>query len=185
MDVVMSMVSITVAVQSKAWTVFTCSNAGVMVSNPTRGMDVCTRLFCDCVVLCIERADPLSKESYRPCIGLGNWKSGQSPTKGCRAKVIIIIIITITTIIIIIKLKCQWCEWGVIFTYGKSGKLALFSKLASSWKWTMCYMFLTKCIFPACTRNFLSISWGIVDLGGILQSSVITWQLHSPYFTLR
>jgi hypothetical protein len=30
-------------------------------------------------------ADPLSKESYRLCIGSRNWKSGQGPTKGCSA----------------------------------------------------------------------------------------------------
>jgi hypothetical protein len=33
----------------------------------------------------LRRADPPSKESYRLCIGLRNWKSGQGPTKGCRA----------------------------------------------------------------------------------------------------
>jgi hypothetical protein len=31
---------------SKAWTVFSRSNAGIVVSNPTQGMDVCLRLFC-------------------------------------------------------------------------------------------------------------------------------------------
>jgi hypothetical protein len=34
-------------------TVFACSKAGVVGSNPTRGMDVCVRLFCVCVVLCV------------------------------------------------------------------------------------------------------------------------------------
>jgi hypothetical protein len=33
----------------------------------------------------MRRADPLPKRSYRLCIRLGNWKSGQGPTKGCRA----------------------------------------------------------------------------------------------------
>jgi hypothetical protein len=28
-------------------------NTGIVVSNPTRGMDVCVRLFCVCVVLCV------------------------------------------------------------------------------------------------------------------------------------
>jgi hypothetical protein len=32
---------ITVAAQSKAWTVFACSNAGIVGLNPTRGMNVC------------------------------------------------------------------------------------------------------------------------------------------------
>jgi hypothetical protein len=41
----------TEATQSKAWTVFARSNTGILGSNPTRGMDVCARLFCVCVVL--------------------------------------------------------------------------------------------------------------------------------------
>jgi hypothetical protein len=53
-------------------------------------MSVC--IYSVCAVLCVDRdladlqrADPPSKESYRLCIGLRNWKSGQGPTKGCRA----------------------------------------------------------------------------------------------------
>jgi hypothetical protein len=42
--------TITVAMQSKACTVFAHSNAGIMGSNPTQGMDVCAHLFCVCVV---------------------------------------------------------------------------------------------------------------------------------------
>jgi hypothetical protein len=42
---------IAVAARSKAWTVFSRLNAGIVGSNPTRGMDVCMRLFCVCVVL--------------------------------------------------------------------------------------------------------------------------------------
>jgi hypothetical protein len=34
---------------------FARSNAGVVGSNPTRGMDVYVRLFCVCAVLCIGR----------------------------------------------------------------------------------------------------------------------------------
>jgi hypothetical protein len=41
------------AAQSKARTVFACSNTGVMDSNATRGMDVCVRLFGIRVVLCV------------------------------------------------------------------------------------------------------------------------------------
>jgi hypothetical protein len=29
------------------------SNTGIAGSNPTRGIDVCVRLFCVCVVLCV------------------------------------------------------------------------------------------------------------------------------------
>jgi hypothetical protein len=36
----------------KAWTVFARSNSGIVGSNPTRGMDVCVRLFCVFAVLC-------------------------------------------------------------------------------------------------------------------------------------
>jgi hypothetical protein len=45
---------ITVAARSNAWTVFDRSNAGVVGSNPTQGMDVRVRLFCVCVVLCVD-----------------------------------------------------------------------------------------------------------------------------------
>jgi hypothetical protein len=45
-------VPMTAAVQSKAWTVFACSNIAVMGLNLTWGMDVSLRLFCVCVVLC-------------------------------------------------------------------------------------------------------------------------------------
>jgi hypothetical protein len=45
--------SITVAARSKASAVFARSDAGIMGSNPTQGMDVCVSLFCACVVLCV------------------------------------------------------------------------------------------------------------------------------------
>jgi hypothetical protein len=44
---------ITVAVRSKARTIFARSNTEVVGSNPTRDMDVCMCLFCVCVVLCV------------------------------------------------------------------------------------------------------------------------------------
>jgi hypothetical protein len=34
-------------------TVFARSNAAIVGSNPTQGMDVCVRLFRVCVVLCV------------------------------------------------------------------------------------------------------------------------------------
>jgi hypothetical protein len=37
----------------KALTVFARSNAGIVGSNPTQCMNVCVRLFCVCVVLCV------------------------------------------------------------------------------------------------------------------------------------
>jgi hypothetical protein len=50
-----SSLPVTVAARSKAWRLFARSNAGIVCSNPTRGMDVCVRLFCLCVVLCVGR----------------------------------------------------------------------------------------------------------------------------------
>jgi hypothetical protein len=52
-------VPITVAERSKACTAFVRSEAGIVGSNPTQGMDVlCVwvcAFFCVCVVLCIGR----------------------------------------------------------------------------------------------------------------------------------
>jgi hypothetical protein len=44
---------ITVAAPSKAWIFLARSNAVIVGSKPTQGMDVCVRLFCVCVVLCV------------------------------------------------------------------------------------------------------------------------------------
>jgi hypothetical protein len=67
-----NLLPITVAAWSKAWTVFVRPNAGIVGSDPTWSMDVCVRLFCFCIVLCVGsglgRPDPPSKESYRLCI---------------------------------------------------------------------------------------------------------------------
>jgi hypothetical protein len=52
---------ITVAMRSKAWTVFARSNAGIMGSNPIQGMDVC---LCVYSVLCC----PVCR--WRPCDAL-------------------------------------------------------------------------------------------------------------------
>jgi hypothetical protein len=79
---------ITVAAGSKAWTLFARSNAGIVGSNRTQGMDVCVRLFCVCVVLCVGSglATGWSPVQVLPTVyGLRNWKSGQGPTKGCSA----------------------------------------------------------------------------------------------------
>jgi hypothetical protein len=46
--------------------IFARSNTEIVGSHPTRGMDVCVRLFCVCVVLCI-------------CSGL---EMGRSPVQG-------------------------------------------------------------------------------------------------------
>jgi hypothetical protein len=46
-------VPIPVAAWSKALIIFAPSNAGIVGSNPTQDMDVCVRLFCGYVVLCV------------------------------------------------------------------------------------------------------------------------------------
>jgi hypothetical protein len=48
-----SSMPLTVAARSEVWTVFARSNTVVVGSNTTWGMDVCVRLFCVCVVLCV------------------------------------------------------------------------------------------------------------------------------------
>jgi hypothetical protein len=57
------------------------------VRNPLEEwMSVCfySMFVLSCVqVAALWRADPLSKEPYRPCNGLRNWKGSRSPTKGC------------------------------------------------------------------------------------------------------
>jgi hypothetical protein len=78
-----------VATRSKAWHVFARSNTGIVGWNPTRGMDVCVRLFCVCVVLCVGSGlatgwSPVQEVLPTVCTSR-NWKSGQGPTKGCTA----------------------------------------------------------------------------------------------------
>jgi hypothetical protein len=79
---------ITVAELSNAWTVFVRLNTGIVGSNPTRGMDVCVRLFCVCVVLRVgsglATGWSLVQEIQPTVYRLRNWKNGQGQ-KGCRA----------------------------------------------------------------------------------------------------
>jgi hypothetical protein len=83
-------VPITVAARSKAWTVFALSNTGIMGSNPTWDTDVCVRLFYVCAVLCAGSGlttgwSPVQR--VLPTVyTIKNLKSGQGPTKGCRAR---------------------------------------------------------------------------------------------------
>jgi hypothetical protein len=72
------------AARSQAWTVFACSNTGIVSPNPTRGMDVCVRLFCVCVVLCAGSDHATGWRPPPPVQGvlstmhrLRNWKSDQ------------------------------------------------------------------------------------------------------------
>jgi hypothetical protein len=67
----------------KAWTAFARSNTGILCSNPTRGIDVCARLFCVNVVLCVGSGLATGwfpVHGVLPTVyGLRNWKSGQGP----------------------------------------------------------------------------------------------------------
>jgi hypothetical protein len=76
---------ITVAARCKKWTVFTRSNNGIVCSNPTRGMDVCVRLFCVCVVLCVGGGFATGSSPVQGVLPtvyrLRNWKSGQGPQR--------------------------------------------------------------------------------------------------------
>jgi hypothetical protein len=71
---------IILAAWSKSWTVFSRSNAGIVDSNPTQGMNigiVCVYsvfMLSSVLVAALRRADPPSKESYQLCIGSRNWK---------------------------------------------------------------------------------------------------------------
>jgi hypothetical protein len=72
--------------RSKSWTIFDRSKAGIMVSNPTWGMDIFVRLFCLCCPVCRQR--PWNGLITRPrspavCLKkrLWNWRRGQGLTK--------------------------------------------------------------------------------------------------------
>jgi hypothetical protein len=79
---------ITVVARSKAWTVLARLNTGIVGSNPTRGMDVCVRLFCVCVLLCIRGLLATGWSSVQGALptvcALRNCKSAKVH-KGCRA----------------------------------------------------------------------------------------------------
>jgi hypothetical protein len=66
-----------------AWTVFTRSNAGIVGSNPTQGMNVCLRFFCVYVVLCVDSGLALGWSPFQvvlpPVHRLRNWKISQGP----------------------------------------------------------------------------------------------------------
>jgi hypothetical protein len=65
----------TVAMPPKAFTFFVRSNTAVVGSNPTRGMDVCLRLFCLCRWWPCDGLIPPPKESCRLSIWLRNCKT--------------------------------------------------------------------------------------------------------------
>jgi len=57
-----------VAARSKAHTFLDSSSSGIVGSNPTRGMDICTICYVLCSLVTVEAlqwTDPPSKESYQ------------------------------------------------------------------------------------------------------------------------
>jgi hypothetical protein len=61
-----------VAARYKVWTVFPRSDADIVGSNPTRGMNVCVCVYSVCVVLCVDSGLATSwspvQGVYRLCI---------------------------------------------------------------------------------------------------------------------
>jgi hypothetical protein len=101
-------VPVTVAARSKAVTVFARSDAVVVSSNPTKGMDVWfVCLFCVCLVLCVVRGLATGRSPVQGVLlhvyKIKKLKSGQCSTKGCRAIIIIIIIKVLSVIFHLIK----------------------------------------------------------------------------------
>jgi hypothetical protein len=68
----------------KAWNVFARLNAGIMGSNPTQGMDVCVRLFCVCVFLCVGSGLATGWSPVQGGLPTGYWS--KKLKKGPRAK---------------------------------------------------------------------------------------------------
>jgi hypothetical protein len=64
---------ITVAARSKAWTVFARSNAGIVGSNPTEGMNICVCLFSDCIGSGLASDWYPVQEVLPTVLGLRNW----------------------------------------------------------------------------------------------------------------
>jgi hypothetical protein len=65
--------TITMAAPSKAWTVFVRSNAGIVGSDSTKGMDVCVCLFCVCIVSCLAKGWSAVQGVLSTVLGLRNW----------------------------------------------------------------------------------------------------------------
>jgi hypothetical protein len=74
---------------SKERTVFSRSNAGIVGSNPTQGIDVCMRSFCVCVVLSLDSGLATVWSPVRGVLPtvyrIKKLKNYQGPTKDSRA----------------------------------------------------------------------------------------------------
>jgi hypothetical protein len=68
---------VTVAARSWAWTIFARSSTGIVGSNPTRGMDVCVRLFCVCVGSGLATGWSPFQGVLPTVLGLINWSEAK------------------------------------------------------------------------------------------------------------
>jgi hypothetical protein len=80
-----SYLSITMAARFKTWIIFARWNTGIVGLNPTRGMDVCVRLFYVYVgsFFCVDSGLETGSSPVQGVVPtvyrLRNWKSGQGP----------------------------------------------------------------------------------------------------------
>jgi hypothetical protein len=82
---------VTLAERSKTCIVFVCSEAGIVGSNHTQGLNVwCVRFLCVCVVLCIGRGLPRSwspVQGVLPCVKWSrNWEISPMLQSGSKRK---------------------------------------------------------------------------------------------------
>jgi hypothetical protein len=108
---------ITVAERSKSWIVFARSKAGIVDSSPTRGMDVCVRLFCVCVALYVVRGLATGWSPFQGVLPSVYRikklkKRGQGPTKGI---IIIIIIYVLMRIYELSVCSCFFTMYSQLF----------------------------------------------------------------------
>jgi hypothetical protein len=111
----------TVAAPFKAWTVFALSNAVIVGSNPTQGIDACVLLFRVCVILCAGSDLATGWSSVQVALPtvyrIKNLKSGQGSTKGCRAIDCSIdlmsVVCTGTKLLVKLYRKCGKCRRSV------------------------------------------------------------------------
>jgi hypothetical protein len=111
--------SIRLAARSKAWTVFARSNASIVGSNPTKGMDVCLRLLClyrqrPCDWLsprprsptgCLRITELKWKKAFQGCPILQSGSNREERERDNPYSIIHQVPDNISDI-------CHWCSWG-------------------------------------------------------------------------
>jgi hypothetical protein len=81
-------VPVSIAEQSKAWTVYDCFNIEIASLNPARGMDVCLRVsVLSCVLVeALCWTDPPTKESYQMSVDQEVHSGRPRSNKDCRSQ---------------------------------------------------------------------------------------------------